>query len=139
MGCCYSYTKRSKRLQHRSGATVTSSIEKHGQETPIIDAHVLDAAFSEFSFSVLKMATDNFSSKRFLSENGAINFVYKGKLMDTNNRTLWIAVKKFTKAAWPDPKQFAVTKIILLFRNKKNKNKNLPLTFQVLIRRSLEE
>ncbi|XP_028797867.1 serine/threonine-protein kinase BSK1 isoform X2 [Neltuma alba] len=61
-------------------------------------------SFSEFSFSDLKAATDNFSSDFIVSESGekAPNLVYKGRL--PNRR--WIAVKKFTKAAWPDPKQF---------------------------------
>ncbi|KAK9287168.1 hypothetical protein L1049_015579 [Liquidambar formosana] len=61
--------------------------------------------FSEFSFSDLKAATHNFSSEFIVSESGekAPNVVYKGRLQ--NRR--WIAVKKFTKMAWPDPKQFA--------------------------------
>lgn len=63
-------------------------------------------SFSEFSFSDLKAATNNFSSDFIISESGekAPNLVYKGRL---HNRR-WIAVKKFTKLAWPDPKQFAV-------------------------------
>ncbi|XP_077246776.1 serine/threonine-protein kinase BSK1-like [Tasmannia lanceolata] len=62
-------------------------------------------AFSEFSLSHLKSATNNFSSDFIVSESGekAPNLVYKGRLQ--NHR--WIAVKKFTKMAWPDPKQFA--------------------------------
>ncbi|CAL1398197.1 unnamed protein product [Linum trigynum] len=62
-------------------------------------------SFSEFSFSDLKAATNNFSSDNIVSESGekAPNLVYKGRL--SNRR--WIAVKKFTKMAWPDPKQFA--------------------------------
>ncbi|XP_054777163.1 serine/threonine-protein kinase BSK1 isoform X3 [Prosopis cineraria] len=61
-------------------------------------------SFSEFSFADLKAATNNFSSEFIVSESGekAPNLVYKGRL--PNRR--WIAVKKFTKAAWPDPKQF---------------------------------
>ncbi|GLT96876.1 hypothetical protein SLE2022_144690 [Rubroshorea leprosula] len=61
--------------------------------------------FSEFSFSVLKGATNNFSSDNIVSESGekAPNLVYKGRLQNRK----WIAVKKFTKMAWPDPKQFA--------------------------------
>ncbi|CAH2076696.1 unnamed protein product [Thlaspi arvense] len=62
-------------------------------------------SFSEFSFADLKAATNNFSSDNIVSESGekAPNLVYKGRLQ--NRR--WIAVKKFTKMAWPDPKQFA--------------------------------
>ncbi|XP_058090716.1 serine/threonine-protein kinase BSK1-like isoform X1 [Magnolia sinica] len=61
--------------------------------------------FSEFSLADLKSATNNFSSDFIVSESGekAPNLVYKGRLQ--NRR--WIAVKKFTKMAWPDPKQFA--------------------------------
>ncbi|KAG1355357.1 putative Serine/threonine-protein kinase BSK1-2 [Cocos nucifera] len=62
-------------------------------------------AFSEFSLAELKTATNGFSSENIVSESGekAPNLVYKGRLQ--NRR--WIAVKKFTKMAWPDPKQFA--------------------------------
>ncbi|KAL2895515.1 Serine/threonine-protein kinase BSK1 [Bienertia sinuspersici] len=61
--------------------------------------------FSEFTLSELKTATDNFSSKSIVSEGGekAPNVVYRGRLQ--NRRS--IAVKKFSKLAWPDPKQFA--------------------------------
>ncbi|CAK9180353.1 unnamed protein product [Ilex paraguariensis] len=62
-------------------------------------------AFSEFSLADLKAATNNFSSDFIVNESGekAPNTVYKGRLQ--NRR--WIAVKKFSKMAWPDPKQFA--------------------------------
>ncbi|KAL7586980.1 serine/threonine-protein kinase BSK1 [Lactuca sativa] len=62
-------------------------------------------SFSEFSFADLKTATNNFSTDLIVSESGekAPNLVYKGRL---KNRR-WIAVKKFSKLAWPDPKQFA--------------------------------
>ncbi|KAF8406690.1 hypothetical protein HHK36_008781 [Tetracentron sinense] len=61
--------------------------------------------FSDFSLSDLKAATNNFSSDFIVSESGekAPNLVYKGRLQNRG----WIAVKKFTKMAWPDPKQFA--------------------------------
>lgn len=47
-----------------------------------------------------------------MSESGekAPNLVYKGKL--PNQRS--IAVKKFPKMAWPDPKQFAVSSVFVL-------------------------
>ncbi|KAL6506620.1 Serine/threonine-protein kinase bsk1 [Orobanche hederae] len=63
------------------------------------------AGFAEFSLAELKSATNNFSSDNIVSESGekAPNVVYQGRL--ENQR--WIAVKKFTKMAWPDPKQFA--------------------------------
>ncbi|KAK9112538.1 hypothetical protein Scep_020057 [Stephania cephalantha] len=61
--------------------------------------------FSEYSLTDLKSATNNFGSDHIVSESGekAPNIVYKGRLK--NQR--WIAVKKFTQSAWPDPKQFA--------------------------------
>ncbi|XP_057983097.1 serine/threonine-protein kinase BSK5-like isoform X2 [Malania oleifera] len=61
-------------------------------------------SFSEFSFEQLKAATSGFCSDNIVSEHGekAPNVVYKGKL--TNDRL--IAVKRFNKFAWPDPRQF---------------------------------
>ncbi|KAM6543555.1 hypothetical protein CsatB_008002 [Cannabis sativa] len=66
------------------------------------------SVFSEFSLADLKAATSNFSSEFIVSESGekAPNVVYKGRLQNQNNRR-WIAIKKFTKLAWPDPQQFA--------------------------------
>lgn len=63
-------------------------------------------SFCEFSFADLKAATNNFSPDFIVSESGekAPNVVYKGRLQ--NRR--WIAVKRFPKLSWPDPKQFAV-------------------------------
>ncbi|KAA8535941.1 hypothetical protein F0562_028419 [Nyssa sinensis] len=62
-------------------------------------------SFSEFSFSDLKAATNNFSTNFIVSEGGkkAPNFVFKGRLQSRR----WIAVKRFAKLAWPDPNQFA--------------------------------
>ena len=64
------------------------------------------STFSEFSLSDLTAATDNFSPNFIVSESGekAPNIVYKGRLQNQK----WIAVKKFTKVAWPDSKQFVV-------------------------------
>ncbi|KAJ6736497.1 SERINE/THREONINE-PROTEIN KINASE BSK11 [Salix viminalis] len=68
-------------------------------------------SFTEFSFTDLRAATNNFSPEFIVSESGekAPNVVYKGRLQNQNisNNRSWIAVKKFTKLAWPDPKQFA--------------------------------
>ncbi|CAI9756449.1 unnamed protein product [Fraxinus pennsylvanica] len=60
--------------------------------------------FSELLLTDLKAATNNFSSDFIVSESGekAPNIVYKGRLQSR----WWIAVKKFPKLAWPDPKQF---------------------------------
>lgn len=64
-------------------------------------------SFSEYSLAELKAATNNFSSEHIVSESGekAPNVVYKGRL-ENHSEEHWIAVKKFSKAAWPDPKQF---------------------------------
>ncbi|KAJ0969766.1 hypothetical protein J5N97_022643 [Dioscorea zingiberensis] len=72
---------------------------------PAAEGTPAPAAFAEFSLAELKAATGGFSSDNIVSESGekAPNLVYKGRLQ---NRT-WIAVKKFTRMAWPDPKQFA--------------------------------
>ncbi|XP_023522463.1 probable serine/threonine-protein kinase At4g35230 [Cucurbita pepo subsp. pepo] len=65
-------------------------------------------SFLEFSFADLKAATNNFSSDHIVSEicDKASNVVYRGRLQTENNLGC-IAVKKFSKAAWPDAKQFA--------------------------------
>lgn len=61
-------------------------------------------AFQEFSFEQLRLATSGFASENIVSEHGekAPNVVYKGKL-DAQRR---IAVKRFNRSAWPDPRQF---------------------------------
>ncbi|XP_010526870.1 PREDICTED: probable serine/threonine-protein kinase At4g35230 [Tarenaya hassleriana] len=110
MGCCLSSfsgqdsLRRDQSLQHQqqpadhhdAAPSAAGGLENGGGGVP---------SFSEFSFADLKVATNNFSSDNIVSESGekAPNLVYKGRLQ--NRR--WIAVKKFTKMAWPDPKQFA--------------------------------
>ncbi|KAK3148458.1 hypothetical protein QOZ80_3BG0295330 [Eleusine coracana subsp. coracana] len=63
-------------------------------------------ALAEFSLAELRAATGGFATENIVSESGekAPNFVYRGRL-ESSRRA--IAVKKFTKMAWPDPKQFA--------------------------------
>ena len=60
----------------------------------------------------LRAATNDFSNENIVSEGGdrAPNMVFKGRL---DNR--WIAVKRFPKTAWPDPRQFAVSLHLLFF------------------------
>lgn len=55
----------------------------------------------------MKAATNGFSSDNIVSEHGekAPNVVYKGKLLKNDH---WVAVKRFNKFAWPDPRQFLV-------------------------------
>ncbi|KAM7258526.1 hypothetical protein ACFE04_014267 [Oxalis oulophora] len=80
--------QKQQQQQHPSSSTTTEGVPP----------------FTEFSFSDLKTATNSFNSDFIVSESGekAPNLVYKGKLKTHK----WIAVKKFTKQAWPDPKQF---------------------------------
>ncbi|EXB89989.1 putative serine/threonine-protein kinase [Morus notabilis] len=77
----------------------TSDLENGGKSD-----RELWPSFSEFSLENLKAATNGFSSENIVSEHGekAPNVVYKGKLEGSR----WIAVKRFNKFAWPDPRQF---------------------------------
>ncbi|XP_042507024.1 serine/threonine-protein kinase BSK1-like [Macadamia integrifolia] len=110
MGCCESSLKKKRtradkdKVQHHSQNPLFNPSPPSGDSDPAAVAAGVPP-FSEFSLSDLKAATNNFSSDFIVSESGekAPNFVYKGRLQ--NRR--WIAVKKFTKLAWPDPKQFA--------------------------------
>lgn len=113
MGCCQSSPSgdaRSDKDQNIYGQGAHHPRSSNGTAGSAGDGGV--HAFSEFSLAELKAATNNFSSDFIVSESGekAPNVVYKGRLQ--NRR--WIAVKKFTKMAWPDPKQFAVFCSLLL-------------------------
>ena len=63
-------------------------------------------AFQEYSFEQLNLATSGFAADNIVSERGekTPNVVFKGKL-DAQRR---VAVKRFNKFAWPDPRQFLV-------------------------------
>ncbi|OMO85490.1 hypothetical protein COLO4_21594 [Corchorus olitorius] len=128
MGCCESSflkgrhshlkTNHNHHPQNNSTTTttnnsrLTNSINGPSQPSNGTDSLAAGAGgvpdFSEFSLAELKAATNNFSSDFIVSESGekAPNVVYKGRLQNDSNRR-WIAIKKFTKLAWPDPKQFA--------------------------------
>ncbi|XP_019435786.1 PREDICTED: probable serine/threonine-protein kinase At4g35230 isoform X2 [Lupinus angustifolius] len=122
MGCCQSSVREKseekegnqQQQQQQQPYHLTSSISQppiphtdSSSTPPPIPPLGFDGfdGFSEFSLSDLKAATNNFSSELIVSESGekAPNLVYKGRLV--SNRE-WIAVKKFSKGAWPDPKQF---------------------------------
>lgn len=62
--------------------------------------------FREFTLEELKRATSGFAMENVVSEDGetAPNVVYKGKL---ENHTK-IAIKRFSRMAWPDPRHFLV-------------------------------
>ncbi|KAF2324762.1 hypothetical protein GH714_016686 [Hevea brasiliensis] len=111
MGCCQSFFFRVTASQEKA---YLHQAQNHHPSQPANGKDPASAAssglrgFIEFSLADLKAATNNFSPEFIVSESGekAPNVVYKGRLQNQDNRT-WIAVKKFTKLAWPDPKQFA--------------------------------
>lgn len=84
--------------QHQAPAPSAARAGAGGRQVPPL---------KEFSLAELRAATGGFAAENIVSESGekAPNFVYKGRL-EASRRA--IAVKKFTKMAWPDPKQFAV-------------------------------
>ncbi|CAA7023097.1 unnamed protein product [Microthlaspi erraticum] len=65
--------------------------------------------FSEFFAADLRDATNNFSvnSVVSVSSDQTPNVVYQGCLRKKDKNIRRIAVKKFSKSTWPDPKQFA--------------------------------
>lgn len=114
MGCCQSsfLSETHPETHHQNSSGSAPPPLHHQQPRPSAAGAAASAApgggvpaFAEFSFADLKAATNNFSSEFIVSESGekAPNLVYKGRLKNHQ----WIAVKKFTKLAWPDPKQFA--------------------------------
>ncbi|MBA0548453.1 hypothetical protein Golob_019553, partial [Gossypium lobatum] len=64
----------------------------------------LPAGFREYSLDQLRAATSGFCTDNVVSEHGekAPNVVYRGKLDEDR----FIAVKRFNRSAWPDPRQF---------------------------------
>lgn len=116
MGCCESTfltETHPEKLQTQQPTPPYAAVEP---SPPVVGLEPTAAgetvsSFSEFSFSDLKAATDNFNPNFIVSESGekAPNIVYKGRLQNRN----WIAVKKFTKVAWPDSKQFVVLLLAL--------------------------
>ncbi|KAE8681014.1 putative serine/threonine-protein kinase [Hibiscus syriacus] len=61
--------------------------------------------FIEYSLDQLRAATAGFSTDNIVSEHGekAPNVVYRGKL---DNEDRLVAIKRFNRSAWPDPRQF---------------------------------
>ncbi|CAI0434966.1 unnamed protein product [Linum tenue] len=111
MGCCQScFTKPSSSSddKYRVHGNDHDHQPTTGAASPAANGGV--PTFTEFSLADLKAATNNFSSDFIVSESGekAPNVVYKGRLGNNNSSSdrRWIVVKKFTKVAWPDPKQF---------------------------------
>ncbi|KQK23800.1 serine/threonine-protein kinase BSK1-2 [Brachypodium distachyon] len=118
MGCCRSSlrdgTHPEKPTEKAAGAQPnwpSFSVNPHQAAAPSSEAAAGGrggevAAFKEYSLAELSAATGGFARENIVSESGekAPNFVYKGRLRSTRRA---IAVKKFTKMAWPDSKQFA--------------------------------
>jgi hypothetical protein len=118
MGCCGSslragtHPEKKPRGQAAGAASHRPSVllNQH-QAPPPTAARAVGGrevpALAEFSLAELRAATGGFAPENIVSESGekAPNLVYKGCL-DASRHA--IAVKKFTKMAWPDPKQFAV-------------------------------
>ncbi|CAH2065969.1 unnamed protein product [Thlaspi arvense] len=118
MGCCHSsflkpsYKKTSDDVSARRGGKRGNKHHRHRNNNDAVDgagrgwhfATVPD--FSEFSAAELREATDNFSVNAVVSvcSDQSPNVVYKGCLRDDMRQ---IAIKKFSKSTWPDPKQFA--------------------------------
>ncbi|CAK9317636.1 unnamed protein product [Citrullus colocynthis] len=112
MGCCQSSLLKLK----KPSADVTGEDNnpedpknrnhQNGVEAPPADECV--PSIVEFSFADLMAATNNFGTDHIVSESSdkSPNVVYKGRLQEENHQR-FVAVKKFTKAAWPDRKQFA--------------------------------
>ncbi|KAF3788617.1 putative serine/threonine-protein kinase [Nymphaea thermarum] len=119
MGCCESSILagiRQRESRQQETLRVVSNHHKHHHyddggaapesgKQPSGELGVAVPVLEEFTFAELRSATNSFSSELIVSESGekGANIVYKGKWQD--NR--WIAIKKFSKAAWPDPNQFA--------------------------------
>ncbi|KAF2302354.1 hypothetical protein P3X46_000744 [Hevea brasiliensis] len=104
MGCCES-SFLAENHPEKDHTRQSHPHQNNPSPSVLLDPTTGVPSFCEFSFSDLKAATNNFSSDNIVSESGekAPNLVYKGRLQNRRG----IAVKKFTKMAWPDPKQFA--------------------------------
>ncbi|XP_027354517.1 serine/threonine-protein kinase BSK1-like isoform X3 [Abrus precatorius] len=100
MGCCQSHFSKYSVSQYDNNRHCNHGVASSSNAVNV-------PSFSEFSLADLRAATNGFSSDHIVSESGekAPNVVFKGRLQNHNRR--WIAVKRFSKLAWPDPKQFA--------------------------------
>ncbi|KAB2073832.1 hypothetical protein ES319_A07G111700v1 [Gossypium barbadense] len=76
----------------------------HGSSDLENEKEALPAGFREYSLDQLRAATSGFCTDNIVSEHGekAPNVVYRGKLDEDR----FIAVKRFNRSAWPDPRQF---------------------------------
>ncbi|GAB2224617.1 hypothetical protein Droror1_Dr00005380 [Drosera rotundifolia] len=107
MGCCSSKPT----LCCGEGDEIGQSIElTKGESQEKSDVDNLPT-FHEYTIEQLRVATSGFAVDNIVSEHGekAPNVVYKGKL--ENQRR--IAVKRFNRSAWPDPRQFLVWELVI--------------------------
>ncbi|KAH0933690.1 hypothetical protein HID58_010807 [Brassica napus] len=87
---------------HKTAVLEAPPHVENGENNDITDV----PAFREYTLDQLKSATCGFAVEYIVSEHGekAPNVVYKGKLENQKK----IAVKRFTRMAWPDARQFLV-------------------------------
>ncbi|XP_010500669.1 PREDICTED: probable serine/threonine-protein kinase At4g35230 [Camelina sativa] len=120
MGCCQSSFLKPSSL-HDKRLTSNDISGRHGKGTkrsnrhrhpPNINEgrgwHFSDVPdFSEFSATDLRNATNDFNQNAVVSvgSDQEANVVYRGCIQNDKDVRL-IAVKKFSKSTWPDPKQF---------------------------------
>lgn len=99
MGCCISRFTDPPQIQNTGDAERPNS-----DNTGLSDVDSVPP-FREFSLEQLRAATNGFSHDNIVSEgvDRAPNMVFKGRLENNS----WIAVKRFPRSAWPDPRQFA--------------------------------
>ncbi|KAG6496162.1 serine/threonine-protein kinase BSK1-like [Zingiber officinale] len=112
MGCCCCKSSLQPEIQQTEEKWSNQSQHQQQRRRPSLTLQAAEGgggrevpAFDQFSLAELRAATDGFSPNNVVSESSdkTPNVVYKGRLQ--NRR--WIAVKKFSRTAWPDPKQFA--------------------------------
>ncbi|KFK29148.1 hypothetical protein AALP_AA7G095200 [Arabis alpina] len=112
MGCCQSSFLKPSSLDEISvrrgkGGKRSNRQRHHRDGRGWHFSTVPDVA--EFSAEDLRDATNNFSVEAVVSvcSEQAPNIVYQGYLRRSDRDIRRIAVKKFSKTTWPDPKQFA--------------------------------
>ncbi|CAM0870527.1 unnamed protein product [Alopecurus aequalis] len=107
MGCCRSSLRGVTHPEKPPGRAGAPPNRPSFSANPPSSSSGDVAPFAEFSLADLRAATGGFAADNIVSESGdkAPNFVYRGRLHGNTRRA--IAVKKFAKMAWPDPKQFA--------------------------------
>ncbi|KAH0908171.1 hypothetical protein HID58_031492 [Brassica napus] len=93
LGCC-------RKPSHKTAVLEAPPHLENGDNSDVTDV----PAFREYTLDQLKSATSGFAVEYIVSEHGekAPNVVYRGKLENQKK----IAVKRFTRMAWPDARQF---------------------------------